>query len=67
MTSLLLAAAFATSQCVVTPFIDNGVGLLCRTCAKNGQTSSVICVPAKEKERETNPAPPAVPKTRMQS
>ena len=51
MNNLILAAAVAT-QCVVTPFNTNGVPMLCKTCAKNGLTSSVICVPTKEKSNE---------------
>ena len=51
MNNLILAAAVAT-QCVVTPFNANGVSMLCKTCAKNGITSSVICVPVKEKANE---------------
>lgn len=51
MNPLLIAAAVAT-QCVVTPFSVSGIPMLCKTCAKNGVTTSVICVPLKEKSYE---------------
>ena len=48
MNDLIILATLVASQCVVTPFSVDGVPMLCKTCAKNGQTTSVICVPAKE-------------------
>lgn len=51
MNPLLIATAVAT-QCVVTPFSVGGVPMLCKSCAKNGITTSVICVPIKEKSYE---------------
>ena len=51
MTPYLIATAVAY-QCVVTPFTIDGVKHLCKTCTRNDITSSVICVPVKEKSDE---------------
>lgn len=61
MTPYLIATAVAY-QCVVTPFTIDGVKHLCKTCTRNDVTSSVICVPVKEKSDEkSSPSPSSSP------